>query len=71
MLDIILRMFKWSFFLYILSFILTGLTFLIYHLYYGSFIALSFFVPYYILDLMMYSVIWGLFYIIYLKVYWE
>ena len=69
MIDLILKIFKFSFLLYIFSFIITGLTFVIYHLYYGSFIALSFFVPYYVLNLVMYSIIWWLMYIIYLKVY--
>jgi hypothetical protein len=71
MVTILTNILKFWFLYWILWFLTTGLTFVVYHIYYWSFIFLSYFLPWYALNLLMYSIIGWFWYLIYIKVYWE
>lgn len=69
MFSIFWKIVKYSILTLVFSYLITWLTFIIYHVYYGSAISLSYFLPSSALNLIMYSVIWLLLYTIYIFLY--
>ena len=69
MFNIIKLFVKYSLMAYAFSYLLTWITFVLYNAYYGWFIFLSYFLPFYALNILMYTIIWIIIYTIYKKLY--